>query len=589
MRKKLHEINGVPPEDQNRTTPEYVPLPDEYNRFAPVAAEEEKKPSRIRKIMLILAAAGLATLGIFWPNKILPNQPVNPDTTATAPSATEVIPSVTPSVKEPTPQPNETPTPAPNLTPTPSPTPEPTPIVLTGKIHVVIYSDIFDMSIAMEGAYPSTVLADEMLDAEGFTSYPLPALPTQDGYTALGYVLLAGSGQAYFESLYYQGEQPHAIGSVALGDELTINEVAIVPLNDECVREAEIHVAWIQEDSDFVVEFYDGEKLFNKSFAGFPLYSDGLLYLAAFPTPVKEGLTFNGWVNDIGVKVDALTYFDFYQALPDAQTLEDRNLNIPIPCRLYATWMDAFGNELEPEIPLPDCKLIYYQTHSVSNAIILLTDRLHTTGVHVRIWAEQVQDAVLDYELTESEISRGMWEESAIDLNEFYGKHMAEYEALDTFIPPVMEVTLTYRLNNGTTGTVKHTAEVKPEEYVSVEYHDDDLEANAYTFPGCFVASVFDTENADLTFVDDPNQRLQNGEICVSVKIGYRRIPAENCHVVRLEDTWEYEGKTYTHYAYYYVISRPEDFPEHGTATVSIHQRFLNFDFETEKQFDIEY
>ena len=573
MRKKLHEIMGVPPEDQNRGTPEYSPLPDEYNRFTGTAAEEptqeEQKPFRLRKVMLLLAAAGLATVGVFWSDLIETN-PV------------EVPPTLAPTaVVE---QPSETPT----STPAPTASPSPTPVVLTGKIHIVVYTDVFSMeNLGEDTIYPCEILADETFDAETFTSYTLPPLPTQEGFTAQGYVLLAYPGMAYLQSLYFDGEAPREIGTVALGDTVTYNDLGIVPMNIDGVHEAEIHVVWLEDEGNKVIEFYDGG-LFNKEIVGFPMYSEGLVYLAAFPKPEREGYTFAGWCDVNGNIVDAVTYFDFYEPLPGAQTLEDRDWSKNIPCRLFATWADASGEISQFEMQ-PDCRLIYYQTHSVSNAVVLLYDTEHILSVHVRIWEELVQDSVMEYDLTEDEIRFGLWEELGIDANDFYGKHMEEYEALGEFGVPVLEVTMTCRLDDGTEITITRVAEPKAEDYVSVYYDTENEEANDYTFPGCFVAAVYDTENPDFRISADTGETLQPGEITVSISVNGQEIPAALCRLKELVDIFEYEGVEYSFRTYYLVMQRPSSFPAHGRATVHIRQSFYNYTYQTERIYDLEY
>lgn len=579
MRKKLHDIMGVPPEYGNGEPPEYPAPPDEFNRF-PKETEEEERPSRLRRIMLLLAAAGLVIVGVFWSPHAKTQQPIEAQTTAAPTAAPSTV----------TGQPDETlPSGTQQPQETPAPTPEPTPVVLTGKIHIVVYSDILDMDAAMAGGQPNRILADETFDAETFESYTLPPLPTEEGLTAQGYVLLAGSSTAYFDSLYFDNAQPRAIGSVALGDVVTIRDLAIVPLNDEGVREAEIHAVWLEDGSEFLLEFYDGE-LFGKHSVGLPMYSDGLIYLAAFPTPVREGLTFAGWCDEQGNTVDAVTYFDFFRPLESATSMEDRDWSEPIPCHLYALWSDGSGSEpVTAPPPPPDCKVIAYQTHSVSNAALLLTDKAHTTAVHVRLWEELAQAAVLEYDFTESDLSLGFWSEEGIDLNDFFYQHMSLYEASDEGPHLVLEAELTYRLDDGTTETVVRRAEMQPEEYVFISYDDDDLEENDYTFPGCFVASVFDTQNDALVLTADPDQKLNPGDICVTVTVDGVRIPPEQCRVVQLEDSYEYDGVQYTHYAYYLVMPRPNGFPKHGTALVSVTHQFLHYEYMTEKTTSLEY
>ena len=253
----------------------------------------------------------------------------------------------------------------------------------------------------MDGGYEIAVLDyGEFDNAETFTEYKLPPLPEREGYTAVGYVLLKESGFDYFDNLYFDGGQPRAIGSVALGDTLTAQDLGIVPQNEDGVRQAEIHTVWTQNNGNFAIEFYDDDTLFNKVDVGFLIDSSGLVYLAAFPTPSHDGLIFNGWYDSTGNRIDAVTWFDFYPLLENAQSMEDREWKKKMPCRLYASYMDPYGNEQTPEIPLPDCSVVFYQTHSVSNAVVTLNDRWHTTGVHVRIWDEQVRDSVLEHDLT---------------------------------------------------------------------------------------------------------------------------------------------------------------------------------------------
>ncbi len=242
----------------------------------------------------------------------------------------------------------------------------------------------------------------------------------------------------------------------------------------------------------------------------------------------------------------------------------------------------------EPE-PLPDCEPIYFYTHSVSNAIVLLSDPAHTVKAYACIWDEQVSDAIIDHDFTAEEIAAGVWEELAIDTNDFYWKHAEQYEALETFVQPTLYVTITYRLDDGTEGTITRTAAPTAEDYVYVDYHDSDLFENEWTFPGCFAASVYDTQTDPLLFTTDPDHELQPGEIFLSVTVNGERIPEENCSVKRLVDSFEYEGETFTHYSFFYIMRRPDSFPEHGTAHVIVKQKLIHYDYIREWETDIEY
>ena len=116
MRKQAHGVNGIPIEFREDSAPEFPVLPDEFNRFPKQLRKEEKRSRRIMRMMLF-AAAGLFTLGIFVPVS-KENLPIEAE--ASVPAVTEQT-----SAPEPTPGPTQEPTAVP--TPTPKVTPIPTP------------------------------------------------------------------------------------------------------------------------------------------------------------------------------------------------------------------------------------------------------------------------------------------------------------------------------------------------------------------------------------------------------------------------------------------------------------------------------
>ena len=356
MRKNANELNNVPPEHPDISAQEYAPLPDEFNRTEWVEKPKGKEKSSIRKVMLYLASIGLVTLGIITPIiRVNPSEDAEAEATPTpvitsgpAAAVTPIAtirpteaPVIVPS-QEPTPAPTEAPTPEPTEEPTPEPTPTPR---MTGQIHITVFSEVFDWSV---DPYPSEIIADETLDAATFTGYRLPPLPEQKGYKAVGYVLTKYSGLAYLGLLYDGEEEPHPIGTVALGDTLTADDLEIVPKSIEDIYQAEIHVVWLSDEpNNFHLEFYD-DSLFGDYYIGFPVYSEQLCYLAPFPVPEKEGKTFTGWCDADGHMVDAVTYFDFFPVIPPAESMEDRDWKNPIPCKVYACWSDGSGGAPEP-------------------------------------------------------------------------------------------------------------------------------------------------------------------------------------------------------------------------------------------------
>ena len=148
MSKKLHEILNVPPEFSNDGVTEYSEPPDEFNRFAQ-PEEEEPRPSRTKKVLLLLAAAGLITIGAILPKSLsakgsadasgMPSACVgsgstvergSKDTETTAPLQTEH--PTDPAAPAETPAATEIPTATPAPTATPEPTPKPVPIETPG-------------------------------------------------------------------------------------------------------------------------------------------------------------------------------------------------------------------------------------------------------------------------------------------------------------------------------------------------------------------------------------------------------------------------------------------------------------------------
>ena len=120
MTRKTHEILGAPPQFHEDGAPEYVALPDEYNRFAPIITPQ-KSSSRLMRIMLLLASAGLAVLGILF-HASSPDRIQEPSAEAVSVSSSPVI------TDAPTPVPLS---PTPSFTAVVSATPQATPQIST--------------------------------------------------------------------------------------------------------------------------------------------------------------------------------------------------------------------------------------------------------------------------------------------------------------------------------------------------------------------------------------------------------------------------------------------------------------------------
>lgn len=134
MRKHAHEIMGIPPQYQEGGTPEYPPLPDEFNRNAPVVIATEDRKKRLRRVMLLLAAVGLTVLGILFPRSVKSDAVEEPHATV-SPVPTETA----------TPAPAVALTAAPTETPSPESTSKPTAVPIPGvKITFYRRSEVYE-------------------------------------------------------------------------------------------------------------------------------------------------------------------------------------------------------------------------------------------------------------------------------------------------------------------------------------------------------------------------------------------------------------------------------------------------------------
>ena len=338
MRKQPHELNQIPPDFDSADEKEYAKLPDEFNREA-VTAKQKKRASDLRNIMLYLASIGAVTIGLITPVVRINSQDAEQVAEVTAVAAVTPTPEANATLVV-----TEAPTQAPTEQPTPEPTQEPTPTPLSGQIHLTVYSNIAPWTVP-EDEYPGEILFEDTFDAASFTEAELPTLPTLTNYTPYGYVLLSYDGLAYLVDLYENnGENPHIIGSVALsGNRLTADDLHIVPKSIEDIYQTNVYAVWLaKEPNRFHLEFYD-EELFGDYYVGYLYDSAGLVYLAPFPRPEREGLTFAGWCDKDGNMIDAVTYFDFFPVIPPAESMEDRDWKHPIPCRVFACWTDSSG------------------------------------------------------------------------------------------------------------------------------------------------------------------------------------------------------------------------------------------------------
>ena len=330
---------GIPQQYAGLETPEYVHLPDEDNRDAPVMERVEKSASsRIRRIMLLLGTAGLTTLGILFP----PSAKANAEAETTPVPVVTASPAETPSAAAvATLAPTAEPTASPSVSPSPTATPQP--LRSTGTIHIVVYADLdnpdYDWFNPEPGTDPLMILAEDTLEEATFESYTLPEFPVLEGYTPVGYIM-----QTVDTGSYMYDELPMQL--YPLTDTLLPEHVVNAPIFENGERYVEIHALWRYNGESERILILDGTSYAYNS----PIASEGLCYLAAYPVPEREGMTFAGWYDEEGNRVEVLTYFDFYpprDGEPDwwlegaserVIFLENRDWSNPQPVVLHSEW-----------------------------------------------------------------------------------------------------------------------------------------------------------------------------------------------------------------------------------------------------------
>ena len=242
--------------------------------------------------------------------------------------------------------------------------------------------------------------------------------------------------------------------------------------------------------------------------------------------------------------------------------------------------------------PSPDVTVVYYNTSSVFHGHIDLNMPERISAVHVQLWDEFTQTAALEYDFTEEDLALGYYEFSGFDLSEFYWEHREEFDAADTFPNPYLEATITYTGDDGSEQTLTRSARAQGEDWVALSYDEPDLDwswLGGDVYPDCFVARVYPTMQDTIYITMDPDEELQNGNVFLSITVDGQTLVTDDAYLVKYEDEYTVEGETYVDIMFVYVIPRPKDFPEHGTAHFTITQKLIHYDLIVTRERDYEY
>ncbi|MBR4906097.1 MAG: hypothetical protein IKZ44_04510 [Clostridia bacterium] len=220
----------------------------------------------------------------------------------------------------------------------------------------------------------------------------------------------------------------------------------------------------------------------------------------------------------------------------------------------------------------------YYRASEVYYALLRISVPERVSSVSIRLTAPDIEEPALEIELTPRQIENGIYQlragdrDEGFDANEFFAHHA---EANLT-----MELTYTI-LSEAGEETVAETIEPAVEDWIYWGFDsEDDIVGEMMfgtVFPNCFVGRIYDTTVADLKLtVGSDAEALNNGDAAISILIDGREIPAEGSRLITGGPWPDDDGLTY--YAYILVIPLPEDFPQHGTATMTLTRKLIHSD-----------
>ena len=240
----------------------------------------------------------------------------------------------------------------------------------------------------------------------------------------------------------------------------------------------------------------------------------------------------------------------------------------------------------------PDAEVMFYVTSSVFHGQVRLTSPERTVAVQVQIRFGSIPDPALTYDFTPEDIAAGEYILESFDYSAFYLSHREAFEAETGNIVPCLEVTLTYRDEDGQEQTRIRREAPQPEDWVNLSYDAPDEDMSWFfdsSYPDCFVARVYDSAQEAISFTMDPAQELQYGDVFVSISVEGRVLVTDEAYLQVSEQTYTSEDGPLTLRTFMYVIPRPADFPEHGRAHFTVIQHLVHYDTTLSRQWDYSY
>ena len=231
--------------------------------------------------------------------------------------------------------------------------------------------------------------------------------------------------------------------------------------------------------------------------------------------------------------------------------------------------------------PTPGVDVIYYYHASLvyyAALNISVPDRI--TSASLRLTAPNDENPALEIELTPEEIAKGYYQLRAGDRDDGFDANA--YFAYREETELTMEIRYTA---SGDAGQETHVETFDPSVELWIDWRYDSEEdiggiaewMYGEIFPNCFVVRLYESADADQQLIVGSDAgTLKNGGIAIAISIDGRDIPSEDGTLYSA--MYRYTDDDTVFYDYALVIPVPEDFPQHGTATMTLTRRLSGSD-----------
>ena len=231
--------------------------------------------------------------------------------------------------------------------------------------------------------------------------------------------------------------------------------------------------------------------------------------------------------------------------------------------------------------PTPGVDVIYYYHASlVYYAALNISVPDQVTSVSLRLTAPNDENPALEIELTPEEIAKGYYQLRAGDRDDGFDANA--YFAYREETELTMEIRYTA---SGDAGQETHVETFDPSVELWIDWRFDSEEdvggiaewMFGEIFPNCFTVRLYESTDPEQQLIvgSDPDA-LKNGGIAIAVSIDGREIPADGSTLYSV--MFRYPDDDTVFYDYALVIPVPEDFPQHGTATMTLTRRLSGSD-----------